>query len=383
MAALATYLEELDMILHRLPGAAFLVGLMALALLPEPPAAPACAVAVNQSVEIADESAIIIWDANTKTQHFIRRATFNTTASDLGFLVPTPSKPTLTEADDKAFAELATITAPKIVKETRPSTGPGCGCGTKVDTFDKAPAASADVHVLEEQRIAGYDTAILEADDADALGKWLKAHDYVYSPRLVAWVAPYVKAGWKITAFKFAKKAATDSSLTTSAVRMTFETKQPVFPYREPEEEKRPHKEPPARLLRVFFLSDRRMDGTLGEKGQKWPGQTVWANKLTTEQRGQLLKQLNLPADSPPATWWLTEFEDHSSPRPGTDDVYFAPSADQSTVERPPHIIYVSRKVPDCIMCYALAAYMLVPWLVRSVRRKNGEGRTSDLGRTV
>lgn len=371
------------MILRQLPGAALLLGLAALAILPNPPAAPACAVAyfdVNQPVEIADESAIIIWDANTKTQHFIRRATFNTAANNLGFLVPTPSKPALAEADDKAFAELATITAPKIVKQPAPSSGLGCGCGTQMSPMAGAVPLADEVRVLEEQRVAGYDTAILEADDAEALGKWLKTHDYVYSPRLVAWVAPYVKAGWKITAFKFAKKAAADTSLATAAVRMTFETKQPVFPYREPSEDDAAKKQFAGRLLRVFFVSDCRMDGALGEKGQKWPGQTVWANQLTAEQRGQLLQQLKLPADSLPTNWWLTEFEDHSSPRPGTDDVYFARSVDQSTVERPPHILYVARKVPDCIMCYALAAYMFVPWLARCVRRNNKEGSTTGLG---
>ena len=65
-------------------------------------------------VDIAEESAIIIWDAATKTEQFIRRASFKTDAKDFGFLVPTPSKPTLAEADDSAFHELERITAPPI-----------------------------------------------------------------------------------------------------------------------------------------------------------------------------------------------------------------------------------------------------------------------------
>ncbi|MCI0705568.1 MAG: hypothetical protein L0241_31295, partial [Planctomycetia bacterium] len=42
---------------------------------------------------------------------------------------------------------------------------------------------------------------------------------------------------------------------------------------------------------------------------------------------------------------WLTEFEDHSSPRPGTDEVYFARDADQSELNRPPHIVNNVRTV--------------------------------------
>ena len=46
----------------------------------------------------------------------------------------------------------------------------------------------------------------------------------------------------------------------------------------------------------------------------------------------------------PDNTLWVTEFEDRSSPRPGTDEVYFAPAADQSTLERPP-IIHTTTQV--------------------------------------
>ena len=85
-----------------------------IACAPVPPA--------NQSVEIADENAIIIWDSSSQTEHLNRRATFNTEAKDFGFLVPTPSQPQLVESDDTAFAESSRITAPKVVsKRERPA----------------------------------------------------------------------------------------------------------------------------------------------------------------------------------------------------------------------------------------------------------------------
>src|ERR1051326_3386095 len=94
------------------------------------PSLSACAVAPpqNKTVEIADESAIIVWDSATGTEHFIRRATFKSAAQDFGFLVPTPTKPELAEADDAAFKELARITAPKVVKQPR-SKSSGCSLG--------------------------------------------------------------------------------------------------------------------------------------------------------------------------------------------------------------------------------------------------------------
>jgi hypothetical protein len=49
-------------------------------------------------VRIAEEEAVIVWDPATKTEHFIRRAAFHSTARQFGFLVPTT--PRLTEVSD-------------------------------------------------------------------------------------------------------------------------------------------------------------------------------------------------------------------------------------------------------------------------------------------
>jgi hypothetical protein len=354
---------------HRFPVALFLFLSTVLAV-PLVGPARACAPAPrrNQSVAIASESAIILWDAASKTQHFIRRASFTTEARDFGFLVPTPTKPTLAEASDEAFAVLARLTAPKVVNRNR-SSGVSCGCG-KVASPPAAGKANA-VRVLEEKRVAGHDAAVLEADDAQALGKWLKDHGYYFSPALTDWVAPYVKAGWKVTAFKIAKDAPRTRAVATSAVRMTFKAERPFFPYREPESPTSAGKEPkPERLLRVFFLSESRVKGTLGPKGDPWPGEVAWANQLGAADREKLLELLKLPAKTPPASWWLTEFEDHSSPRPGAVDAYFSPSENQGTVARPDEVRYVSGALPGCVMCYALVGYLLAPCLVRHWRRR-------------
>ena len=296
--------------------------------------ARACAPAPRKGerVKITDESAIIIWDAASKTQHFIRRASFKTLSSDFGFLVPTPSEPQLAEASDQAFTYLETVTAPKVVNHVAKRPPPG-------RAEDKAVAQGEPVRVLQEKRVAGFDAVVLEADDPKALGAWLDRHGYPSSPALTAWLAPYVDKHWKITAFKIARDAQGPPGVATSAVRMTFKTDRPFFPYREPEDQRAAAGTGP-RLLRVYLLAEKRMAGTLGEMGG-WPGQVVWADRLTADQRTRLLGTLKLPPDTPPGSWWLTEFEDRSAPRPGTDEVYFRPAADQAAVARPPVIHYV------------------------------------------
>lgn len=317
-----------------------------------------CAVAPPRGVhiEIGEECAIIVWDAASKTEHFIRRASFNTEAASFGFLVPTPSRPELAEADDRAFQEFAYLTAPPVRQATAPSTG--CGCGA---TKYAGMATAEKVDVMEQKRVAGYDAAVLAATDAAALNKWLSEHGYESGPALQKWLEPYIAHKWIITAFKVARDepakkdaahkgdAATTQTagpakaekvagprqgpVSTAAVRMSFQAERPFFPYREPEDQRGPNAAKTPRLLRVYFVGTERMEGTLGSDGV-WSGMTKWSKPVPEGTRSSLVGALKLEGQKFPASWWLTEFEDHSSPRPGVDEVYFRPAKDQAQVER-------------------------------------------------
>jgi len=335
--------------------------------------ADACAVAVPQTtggVQIATESAIIIWDSASKTQQFIRRAEFRSDVKDFGFLVPTPTKPTLAEADDTAFATFEKVTEPVTVTEKMPSGGGGCiGCSGAAPKAGNVMTEAANVRVLEEKRVAGHDAAVLEADDAKSLNAWLKEHGYSSRPELVEWLEPYVKAGWKITAFKIAKKDDKEKDVATMALRMTFQTEQPFFPYSEPADQRKADMAyHPMRLLRVYFVSDKRMQGSLQENKTPWPGQTVWADEVKPADHQKILELLKLPAPTAPASWWLTEFEDRASPRPGTADVIFSVADKQERIARPPKVVYVQSLRPGCVMCLALTLYIGVTFFMRHFR---------------
>ncbi len=293
------------------------------ALLPSADTAWGCAAVGRYRVEIAEESAIIIWDAATKTQHFIRRASFKTKAKDFGFLVPTPTRPELAEAGDRAFTFLDRLTAPRRLV----GGGGGKGRGGRA-------SGGAPVQVLEKKRVAGYDAAVLQASSPKALNAWLKKHGYVSSPELVEWLKPYVARRWKVTAFKIARDEQGAPEVSTSAVRMTFKTERPFFPYREPKPagDQAPQAESgtgrnradaPPRLLRIYFLGAGHVRGTLGEKG-RWEGWATWSKQMSKAESDRLAADLRLPAKAPKKGWWLTKTEDRSSPRPGTDDVFFA-----------------------------------------------------------
>jgi hypothetical protein len=280
----------------------------------------ACAPAPRsgEEVHIAEESALIVWDAASKTQHFIRRASFETRAKDFGFLVPTPSVPKLGEAEDAAFEFLDDLTSPPVPKPA---------AMVKSEAPKSEPPRAPQVVVLAREKVAGLDAAVLKANDAGALDAWLKSNGYHSSPELQDWFKPYIEKNWIITAFKIASSGPAGARLETSAVRMSFQAEQPFFPYREPAGAK----SSAPRLLNVYFLGDFRPEGRVGAGGA-WPGLPVWSGALAPESRERLSKFAKLP-DVPAR---LTRFMDHSSPRPGSDDLFFSPAADQSELRQAP-----------------------------------------------
>jgi hypothetical protein len=149
---------------------------------------------------------------------------------------------------------------------------------------------------------------------------------------------------------------------------MSFKAGKPFYPYREPEAEQQKAAGEP-RLLRVFLAAPGRFAGTLGDGPKPWPGATLWSGPvdagrwtgvythadLTDPPRGKERPPVNLPREA--YGYWLTEFEDHSSPRPGTDEVYFEPDLDQSPVARPPRVITSTKVVTVTPAWHAAVLY--------------------------
>jgi hypothetical protein len=236
--------------------------------------------------------------------------------------------------------------------------------------------AAADIRVLEEKQVAGFHAAVLEAGSANALVGWLKEKGYAYTGEVEAWARPYVEAGWKITALKVVKDQADKASprVAAAALRMSFQTERPVFPYREPDSKSAAQAvNAKSRILRIFFISDARYKGELTPQ-TKWGGKVAWSNKVQTEDRLKTLDLLKLPATTGPAEWWLTEFEDNWQYTTAPADVYFSRDADQGVVKRPVHVQYVAAPWPTDVTVYALAALTVVPFVVRRVRRPGKSG---------
>lgn len=298
------------------------------------PAYSCCTVADDSTaVRNADQTVLIVWNRATRTEHFFRKASFKSNSSGFGFLVPTPTRPELGEADEAAFDQLAAITAAKRIRRRR-----------RMEATAGVSKSARFVEVVEQRTLAGYDITVLRAAGAQELTGWLQANGYSYPPDVKAWAQPYIDAGWMITALKISTVAndrrGSSRDVTAKALRISFKTDQPLFPYREG----KPHFGPgesvgSARLLRMYFVGDARYQGAL-DPGITWTGRTVWAGPLSSEAQRQLTSALQLAPETTPQKWYLTEFQD-PWPYPGApSDLHFARAPKQKKVRRPPVIVY-------------------------------------------
>ena len=337
---------------------------------------PACCPVGPQGKPVvnADQTVVILWDPVTKIEHFIRQASFKSDAADFAFLIPTPNEPELEESGNEAFPFLAKVTEPEIRKVPRPSAGVGCGCSGGGKPVVTSAAEAPDVTVLSEKKVAGFNAQVLEATSAPALVAWLKDHGYEFSPEVEAWLQPYVDQGWKITALKVAKEDGQqeEKQLGAAALRLSFKTDRPLFPYREPDPEKAAAAlDAKQRLLRIFFVSDKRFQGEL-TKESPWTGNVAWSDKLPAAKRDELLKHLALPDSTGPSEYWLTEFEDYWPYKAAPADLYFSADASQKTVKRPPIIQYVNSRGPLDATLLGFLALALTPWARQRWRKWKG-----------
>jgi hypothetical protein len=331
---------------QRLGGTALAALLAALAAVPVRPCAPAPP--PGTYVSILAEQALIVWDPAARRQHFIRRASFSrrdshSRSTDFGFLVPTPTPPELAEAPDAVFDRLREAIQPEVIHRTGLRPAPFALLALPFMIFSRgaphegaplpvtaaAPQARPLVRVLQEKRVAGYEAAVLQADDTKTLLRWLADHDYDAPPALRAWLQAYVEHHWTITAFKVA--AGADAAVSTQAVRMSFAAERPFFPYREPETQRTGP--PVSRELVVYLVAPGRMAGTIGAD-REWRPHVPWAAPRTGLEA---IVAPALPAGTalPPGAW-LNAFFDTASPRPGVDDLFFAAARAQETVIPPP-----------------------------------------------
>ncbi|MCO5999319.1 DUF2330 domain-containing protein [Actinoallomurus rhizosphaericola] len=179
----------------------------------------------NSGVDVAAETSIVRYDGSS--EEIVMRLSVRSSARDAAWLMPTPSRATVTLGERGWFDQLDRLTAPKVVR--RRHWLPDLGGGTRVAG---APApAGGRVGVLAQQRLGPFEVTTLSAADPRALAAWLTSHGYHLKGRLAQALAPYVARRWTYTAVRLAPRSGPLSG-ELDPLRIRFAADAPVYPIR-------------------------------------------------------------------------------------------------------------------------------------------------------
>jgi hypothetical protein len=298
----------------------------------------------GKPVVFGDQTNIVIWDEATHTEHFIRNANFRSGADDFGFIAPTPGKPELHEASNKAFYTLASLDPTRRYSSRSGGVGGG-GFGD---------SKSSQVQVIQEADVAGFHATTLFSRSAQAINDWMNEHGYVSTPEVQTWAERYCSRGWYLTGFKVVDK--TKLAASTGTVRMSFKTSKPFNPFYVPATNILPSKKG---TLRLYFVSVGDYEAKIGRK-ETW--QTPqWTAPIPEATSALLAKQVKIPAEAIPDNCQVETFVDNDFPRSVEDDIYF-------TKKR---ILRLSRPAPSTgIPPYAVTPFLAGMGLFVFARRR-------------
>jgi hypothetical protein len=279
-------------------------GLTALA-----PAAIACCVASSGApVQLSNEKVIIVWDEARHIQHFIREARFDTKAHDFGFIVPTPNVPNLGLAHPAAYADLEGLIPPPPRSKGHSTTSSGMPSSEML----------GKVSVIRTETIGDYKATIVRATDGKAMNKWLKDNGYVSRPAMTDWLDYYAKQKWVFTAFKFMKKSPTGAW--TQAIRVTFKTDVPRYPYKMPTDT---WPEGHQRPMDLYFIAAGKSRAEYVGSTRPWEARVRWTGTMPDSLRPEFAKNIGLKEKDLPPKATVTVFQNGHNGDGYPKDLYF------------------------------------------------------------
>lgn len=181
----------------------------------------------GQQVSPGQQKAVIHYDSKTEIETLIVTSEFQGNAKDLAWIIPTPTKPEITKADDVIFEKLDQLTKPQ--RDTSSS------FSNKYAT--DSVSIERGVYVYESKKVDYYDVNTLYATNSEDLIKWFEDNNYQYPKEQGYVLEQYIKKDWFFTAIKIAPEAISSGNVqsdirkgTPTPVKMIFRTKDIVFP---------------------------------------------------------------------------------------------------------------------------------------------------------
>lgn len=272
------------------------------------------------------ERTLIVWDSATRMQHFVRELRFAHAAGAFGFVVPTPSRPSVHSVDKSPFDALEKSHGSRLLSQwvTLGSiSGVGYGAGLGAGRGAKPPP----VQVVETKRVGDFTAFILTATDKGALGAWLDKHGFKSSEAGRDWMERYVRLGFHFVALRYDGTPNADEEMTSRTLRISFESELPYYPYREPADAP----EQKNRELSLWVVSDALVVPYAGVTHQaEWRLRRPFSEgERYLPAVGELEESLGKELSGLlPRSRFVQTFGDFKTKRHGWEDVVFVPLSD-------------------------------------------------------
>ena len=185
----------------------------------------------------SEQRAVILYDEDAQREDVYVQAGFHGDAREFAWIIPVPSIPEVTVADEYLFHEASDLTRPSYHDR---GVDWGCGCS---DEFQTSPAErGADgVIVYDERMVGNYAIRIVGADSSSVLADSLTAWGYLYDQNqaeVIEVLDDYIERDWVFVALRVAEASIDPDEWGgvfyggTEPVHLSFQTEQAVFPMR-------------------------------------------------------------------------------------------------------------------------------------------------------
>lgn len=267
-------------------------------------------------VALVAKSNMLIWNPESKTEHLVQSLALLSKINQFDYLVPTPTKPTVSLVGQGAFKSAYEDLHPRKVS---------------FEDFTDLPSKRSGQEATEskeEAYVKNIKVKTIYAGDILALSKWMEESGYHPNEKQRAWLQRYVDRHWYLTAFTVKP---TEELSKTEAVRLTFKTENPILPYFSAG----------ANWLdkvrqELYLVSPTPLTGVIGKKAV-WKGQSNSHTYLTTTASGKLAGLLKIKTNEMPSQSWVNWYVENGSIADTTDDIVFQVPA-KKPVTKPKHV---------------------------------------------
>ena len=258
---------------------------------------------------IASERAVVVWDAVRKTEHLLLDVTIDADARDFGLLVPVPATASIAKDDDARIDAAASLASESA-----------------------GAAAGAD-------RLYAFEVSTLR--DAGALAAWLAKRGHVARANVTTWAQAYFARGLSLAAIAYVATKPERRAWRVPALRLSFATDAPTFPYAEPAPDAKDESDfarrvsadeddPAPRTLDVWAIAP----GELHALGGRAGGLAIRGGRAASgDALARALGDVGAWDFDARArdTWFVTHFEESTVRRVGSSDFTFAPGRPTAT----------------------------------------------------